>query len=129
MKDDFHNKPFDEATKFKLEIFGECFKEWLPVFIYNPTISHIYVYDFFAGAGQDSLGNHGSPLILLNKAKGAAMQLIGLEAGKTFMRDLGLEVGLYREGDVLPLVDAVNASPQTQLFKDTLTGILNVSYI
>lgn len=65
---------------------------------------------------------------LLNKAKGAAIQLIGLEAGKTFMRDLGLEVGLYREGDIQPLIDAINASSETQLFKDTLTGILDVSW-
>lgn len=70
MADKFHKKPFDDATKLKLEIFGECFREWLPVFIYNPTVSKIFVYDFFAGSGKDSLGNPGSPLILLNEAKG-----------------------------------------------------------
>ena len=48
MADKFHKKPFDDATKLKLEIFGECFREWLPVFIYNPTVSKIFVYDFFA---------------------------------------------------------------------------------
>jgi len=70
MADNFHNKPFDEATKLKLEIFGECFREWLPVFIFNPTISKIFIYDFFAGSGQDSVGYPGSPLILLHEAKG-----------------------------------------------------------
>jgi hypothetical protein len=45
MADNFHNKPFDKATKLKLEIFGECFREWLPVFIFNPTISKIFIYD------------------------------------------------------------------------------------
>lgn len=70
MADQFHNNPFDEATKLKLTIFGECFREWLPVFIYNPTVSKIFVYDFFAGAGRDVIGNPGSPLILLNEAKG-----------------------------------------------------------
>src|SRR5690606_28512521 len=70
MVDNFHNKPFDEATKLKLEIFGECFREWLPVFIHNPSISRIYIYDFFAGSGKDCDGNYGSPLILLNEAKG-----------------------------------------------------------
>jgi len=70
MADKFHEKPFDEATKLKLEIFGECFREWLPVFVYNPTVSKIFVYDFFAGSGQDGAGSLGSPLILLNEAKG-----------------------------------------------------------
>jgi three-Cys-motif partner protein len=70
MADKFHKKPFDDATKLKLEIFDECFREWLPVFIFNPTVSRIFVYDFFAGKGKDSLGNPGSPLILLNEAKG-----------------------------------------------------------
>lgn len=66
---------------------------------------------------------------LVNKAKGAAIQLIGLAAGKTFMRNLGLEISLYREGDIQPLIDAINNdSVQTQAFKDTLVGILNVSY-
>lgn len=70
MTGNFHKKPFDEATKLKLEIFGECFREWLPVFIYNKAISKIFIYDFFAGAGKDSDGNQGSPLILLSEAKG-----------------------------------------------------------
>ena len=70
MADNFHNKPFDEATKLKLEIFGECFREWLPVFIFNPTISKIFIYDYFAGSGKDIIGFPGSPLILLNEAKG-----------------------------------------------------------
>ena len=70
MARNINKKPFDEATKLKLEIFGECFREWLPVFIHNPSIERIYVYDFFAGSGTDSEGNPGSPLILLNEAKG-----------------------------------------------------------
>lgn len=65
---------------------------------------------------------------LLNKAKGAAIQMIGMEAGKTFMRELGGEIGLYIEGDRQPLIDGINASTESQLFKDTLTGILDIEY-
>ncbi len=70
MAKNINKKPFDEATKLKLEIFGECFREWLPVFIHNPAVDKIYIYDFFAGSGTDSDGSLGSPLILLNEAKG-----------------------------------------------------------
>lgn len=82
MAKNFHKKPFDDATKLKLEIFGECFREWLPVFIYNNTISKIFVYDFFAGAGKDGVGNQGSPLVLLNEAKGESCSLCNALNGK-----------------------------------------------
>lgn len=65
---------------------------------------------------------------LLNQAKGAAIQLIGLKAGKTFMRNFGSEMNLYVEGDRQPLIDSINNSGETQLFKDTLTGILDIAY-
>jgi len=70
MNHNFHNQPFDKATKLKLEIFSECFREWLPVFIFRNDIEKIFIYDFFAGAGTDSDGYPGSPLKLLNEAKG-----------------------------------------------------------
>jgi len=72
--------------------------------------------------------NERSRKRLLNKAKGAAIQLIGMEAGKTFMRDFSGEMTLYVEGDRQPLIDGINASGQAQNFKDTLTGILDISY-
>lgn len=65
---------FDDATKLKLDIFGECFKEWLPVFNNTPFIKAVYVFDFFAGSGKDLDNNLGSPLILLDKAKGKKRQ-------------------------------------------------------
>ena len=65
MAKDINKKNFDSATKLKLEIFKESFKEWLPVFIHKR-----YIYDFFAGSGLDAEGNYGSPLILLDEAKG-----------------------------------------------------------
>lgn len=73
--------------------------------------------------------NEKARVRLLNKAKGAAIQLIGLEAGKTFMRDFSNEMTLYVAGDRIPLIDGINASAQSQTFKDTLVGILDVSYI
>ncbi|MCF7809834.1 three-Cys-motif partner protein TcmP [bacterium] len=66
----FNKEPFDESTKLKLEIFGECFREWLPVFLHDKYTNQIAIFDFFAGSGSDSNGVHGSPLILLKEAKG-----------------------------------------------------------
>jgi len=67
---DINEKPFDGSTKLKLKIFGECFKEWLPVFIHDKYTEQIYIFDFFSGSGTDINGEYGSPLILLEKAKG-----------------------------------------------------------
>ena len=70
MAKNINSKAFDEATKLKLEIFGESFEEWLPVFIHDRYTSSVYIFDFFAGSGTDAKNNLGSPLILLNVAKG-----------------------------------------------------------
>lgn len=70
MAKNINDRPFDEATLLKLEIFKECFKEWFPVFIHIQYVERIYIYDFFAGSGADVNGTHGSPLILLDVAKG-----------------------------------------------------------
>ncbi len=70
MAKDINNHTFDEATKLKLTIFGECFKEWLPVFLHDKYTRAVHIYDFFAGSGTDTSGYLGSPLILLNEAKG-----------------------------------------------------------
>ena len=53
MAKDINKKEFDGATKLKLEIFRECFKEWFPVFIHNSFVEKIFIYDFFAGSGID----------------------------------------------------------------------------
>lgn len=73
-KKDINNKPFDEGTLLKLDIFRDCFREWFPVFVHNPSIAHIFIYDMFAGSGKDSIGMEGSPLILLNEARGSEKQ-------------------------------------------------------
>ncbi len=64
------DKPFDDGTKSKLEIFKQYFEEWLPVFVSGKTIfwKNVQVFDFFAGMGEDKAGNNGSPLIILNIA-------------------------------------------------------------
>lgn len=70
MAKDINKEVFSEATLLKLDIFAECFREWFPVFIHNTYIKEIYIVDFFAGSGNDSVGHLGSPLRLLNEARG-----------------------------------------------------------
>lgn len=70
MGKDINKSGFDEATKLKLDIFGECFEEWFPVFLHSRWYKKLYVFDFFAGSGKDLENNLGSPLVLLDKAKG-----------------------------------------------------------
>ncbi len=70
MAKDINKKVFEDSTKLKLDIFAECFEEWLPVFNNDIYTTAIYVFDFFAGSGRDVENNPGSPLVLLNKAKG-----------------------------------------------------------
>ncbi len=70
MAKNINTKPFDDSTRLKLDIFGECFREWFPVFLHSPWYEKVYIFDFFAGSGTDSDGVYGSPLLLLNEAKG-----------------------------------------------------------
>ncbi len=70
MGKDINKSVFDDATKLKLDIFGECFEEWFPVFNYDLYTKAVYIFDFFAGSGTDVENYPGSPLILLDKAKG-----------------------------------------------------------
>lgn len=77
MAKNINNEPFDEATKLKLDIFGDSFEKWLPVFINDRYTNQVVVFDFFAGSGKDKNGEKGSPLILLDKAKGLNKQYCG----------------------------------------------------
>lgn len=70
MAKNINNKAFNGETQLKLDIFRECFREWFPVFLHNRYVSHIYIYDLFAGSGTDAEGKYGSPLILLEEARG-----------------------------------------------------------
>lgn len=73
-KKDINKAEFTEETKLKLDIFRQCFREWYPVFVHNPYISHIFVYDMFAGSGKDIAMNPGSPVILFQEARGDKRQ-------------------------------------------------------
>jgi three-Cys-motif partner protein len=70
MAKDINKDVFPDETILKLDIFTKCFREWLPVFINDRFTKGIFIVDFFAGSGQDSNGNLGSSLRLLNEAKG-----------------------------------------------------------
>jgi len=63
--DDFHDRPFDEGTLTKLQIFELYTREWLPVFLARPRPdgrrAEIHIFDFFAGPGADSRGRTGKP--------------------------------------------------------------------
>lgn len=74
MVKDINKSQFSEETELKLDIFRECFREWLPVFVHDRFIHGIYIYDMFAGSGHDQVGNPGSPLVLLEEAKGNDFQ-------------------------------------------------------
>lgn len=82
MAKDINKSTFDQATKIKLDIFRESFKEWLPIFIHNKYVEKRYIYDFFAGSGMDSDLNYGSPLILLEEAKGTDLMHCSKSDGK-----------------------------------------------
>jgi len=71
MADKFHIKPFEKGTLVKLELLKLYVKSWLHVFISKKTVfwKDVFIYDFFSGAGMDSKGRPGSPLIILNELR------------------------------------------------------------
>lgn len=66
---DLHAKPFDEGTKLKLEIYRRYVRAWLQVFLHAEQYrgKPLQFLDFFSGPGEDSAGEPGSPLILLEE--------------------------------------------------------------
>ena len=63
-----HDKPFDESTIAKLEIFEDYAQAWIPTFVMQ-NVSTICIFDFFAGTGYDKNGVAGSPIRILQKIK------------------------------------------------------------
>lgn len=63
-----HDKPFDESTIAKLEIFEDYAQAWIPTFVMQGTPT-ICIFDFFAGTGYDKNGVAGSPIRILQKIK------------------------------------------------------------
>ncbi|MDD8025320.1 MAG: three-Cys-motif partner protein TcmP [Acidobacteriota bacterium] len=66
-----HEKPFDEGTLTKLDLYRLYLREWLPTFINSPSIRILQIFDLFAGPGCDLAGQPGSPLIALEEAGSA----------------------------------------------------------
>jgi three-Cys-motif partner protein len=59
---DIFDKPFDEGTISKLEIFENYLDSWLPTFILSDFKKPIQIFDLFAGAGYDNTSIEGSPI-------------------------------------------------------------------
>lgn len=61
------DKPFNEATRIKLDLFERYAREWLPVFLGDRTpFPEINLCDFFSGSGTDTEGTWGSALRILS---------------------------------------------------------------
>lgn len=65
---DLHEKPFNETTIAKLEIFEDYAQAWIPTFVMSGS-NTICIFDFFAGTGYDKNAIEGSPIRILNKIK------------------------------------------------------------
>lgn len=64
---DHHEKPYDEGSLAKLEVFENYVEAWLPTFIMQEHIKEINIVDFFSGLGYDMEGTKGSPIRILDK--------------------------------------------------------------
>lgn len=64
-----HDEPYDIGTRTKLLIYEKYLQAWLQVFLNTGYAigQPLQFYDFFCGPGTDSLGTHGSPLILMEE--------------------------------------------------------------
>lgn len=65
---DHHDKPYDEGTRKKLEIYTSFLRAWIQVFLHTQAFpGPLRFFDFFSGPGQDGKGVPGSPLILMEE--------------------------------------------------------------
>ena len=64
---EIEDKPYNEGTLTKLELFALYARAWLPVFTAPPTPhwKRLHLFDFFAGRGRDCVGTEGSTARLL----------------------------------------------------------------
>jgi three-Cys-motif partner protein len=65
MPKDINSEEYDAGTKLKLDILDKYLVEWFQVMVNTEFLETIYLYDFFAGSGTDSVGYPGSPIIML----------------------------------------------------------------
>lgn len=73
MAKEFHDKPFDDGTLVKLDIFQGYIRRWIPVFLTDRRQKRnqkvVDIFDFFAGPGVDKDGSPGSPRIVQEELK------------------------------------------------------------
>lgn len=55
----------DEGSVLKLDLLESYLTAWLPVFIEQPKVQRINIFDFFSGPGKDFSGIKGSPYRVL----------------------------------------------------------------
>lgn len=79
-----HDHPFDEGTITKLGIFENYIGEWLPVFVMTPYGKELWIFDFFAGTGQDINGVAGTPIRILQQVK--------KQAGNIFKKECKINI-------------------------------------
>ncbi len=112
---DFHNKPFDEGTFCKLQIFELYTRAWLPVFLSpeRPFYKELHIFDFFSGPGIDSENAPGSPLRLIHQ----------LQDYKELMevRDVHIHVHFYDE-------DSNKISQLSRIIESHGLDLLKVSF-
>lgn len=107
------SEPFDDGTLFKLKIFNDYFKEWLPVFVspQKPRYTKIQIFDLFAGMGKDENNISGSPLLILNE----------LNKWKTLIQEHKLDVTVvlneYEKKYFLPLKENVKDIYDEKVYK------------
>ncbi len=67
-KTDHHDKPYDEGTRKKLDIYARFLRAWIQVFLHTKDFpGPLRFFDFFSGPGQNVNGTPGSPMILMEE--------------------------------------------------------------
>lgn len=113
----FFNQPFDEESLLKLEIYKDYVNEWLPVFIskHDPVTKTVNIFDFFSGAGTDSAGKFGSPLIVL--------EALNTERYLKDIEEKSLTVNLYFNDHSKPYIQRLTNAVQNYNYN---TNLINV---
>jgi three-Cys-motif partner protein len=61
-----HERPFDEGSLIKLDLFERYAEAWIPTFVMG-RYNEFWIFDFFAGTGYDLNGVPGSPIRILRQ--------------------------------------------------------------
>lgn len=75
--EEIEDKPYNEGTLVKLDIFQLYTRAWLPVFTSRPDPhwKRLHLFDFFAGQGRDCEGAPGSPTRILSEVRGRSGEI------------------------------------------------------